>query len=152
VGNPFYPQDTKTPDSSNPLTLYSQIYRGWYQADAYNPKLSDLRARLGKGVDNNQSILPPNLSTKLYYICEHIDIMFFYPFVYRVDIEKIDAVRLTRNNSGLLGSSEYLIKDLQEHEFDILFWDAWADPAIKELGSKQITSAQALNILESRCT
>jgi hypothetical protein len=72
------------------------------------------------------------LARRLAKICDIIDVGVFYPLLYRVDVKTLNRKRLQKQGSGILGSSEYLIRDLKENEInDILFLDYEGDEIIK---------------------
>ncbi|MDT3445821.1 hypothetical protein [Pseudofrankia sp. BMG5.37] len=85
-------------------------------------------------------------------MCAGADVALFFPIVYRIDVESIDDSRLDGSvGSGAVGSQEYLIEDLQEHEFDILFLESRdIDADMRSLAERNVTTSQALAILESR--
>jgi hypothetical protein len=139
------------PPSSNPLNVYRNIYEEWKDQDEYGKYINQLRLNLRKGVAANTGILPAGWDIQLKKICDNIDIIFLYPFVYRVDITKLNPIRLALAGSGLAGSDEYLVDDLDEREFDLLFNDYENDSDFVTLKSGTISSNQALSILEGRC-
>jgi hypothetical protein len=77
--------------------------------------------------------------------------------VYRVDAGHISADRQLIANSGLQGSREVLIPDLQENEFDLLFADNLRDRMFrmlvvdKAIGENRTSSSAVLAMLEERC-
>jgi hypothetical protein len=77
--------------------------------------------------------------------------------IYRVDIDQILPSRRAVAGSGSSGSSEYLVKDLNESEFEILFVDFDSDPDFKTLvvdereGTSTTSGSNAMSILEGRC-
>lgn len=81
-----------------------------------------------------------------------VDGAFFFPIVYRTDVTVIDVSRLNGSaGSGSTGSKEYLIQDLREHEFDILFLDEFhIDSDMRELAAGVLQSKDALSKLEGR--
>jgi hypothetical protein len=115
-------------------------------------------SRQAKGVINS------TLARQLSRICDEIDVGVFYPVIYRVDIGKIPRDRLVKAGSGITGSLEYLVPDLEELEIDdILFLDYDRDPLIKRLvrvefqhyRDYQVTKtpkAEVLSLLEARIT
>jgi hypothetical protein len=83
--------------------------------------------------------------------------------VYRIDIENIEASRLKQAGSGLEGSSEFLISDLEESELELLFLDFEADGDFKKTihteyheykrtSCYSIQPEEVLSILERRCS
>lgn len=161
LASEYFPYRLTNPKSSNPHLIYQDIYQPWKDSDQYDKCILQLRLNLRKGVIAQQkaSVLHPADSAKLKRVCNKLDILFFYPLIYRVDISKIDKTRLVVAGSGTSGSSEYLVKDLDEtkKEFEILFLDFDSDPdfvtiVIDELSGKSTTrGSNALSILEGRC-
>ncbi len=151
LGRPFYPYRASNPPSSNPLNVYRNIYEEWKDQDEYGKYINQLRLNLRKGVAANTGILSAGWDVRLKKICDNVDIIFLYPFVYRIDITRLNPTRLVLAGSGLAGSDEYLVDNLDEREFDILFDDYENDSDFVTLKSGTITSNQALSILEGRC-
>lgn len=152
-GSPFYPYQTANPASSNPYKIYSQLYEPFKEDDDYNKLVAQFRKDLGNGVNLKMSS-DKTLRNALIDICDKIEVTFFYPMVYRVDIQQIPDKRKIVENSGKIGSNEYLIRDLQETEFDILFADFEQEPNLDndhlQLISESISNNEALAILEAR--
>jgi len=137
------------------MRTYEDMYEPWKDSDDFNPIIIQKRLKVRAGVDANAVALGPRLERQLKDICENVNIKFFYPIVYRIDINKIPDARLDNKvGSGLRGSNEYLIRDLQEKEFDILFIDFENEPDlnsdIKKLYEEKDSMAenQVLEILE----
>jgi hypothetical protein len=130
----YFPYNTKNPSSSNPHDLYERLYRGWSENDEFSDTIKVRRMYLRTGVlaKESQGVITHALSIRLRRICDRIDLSVFYPLVYRVDIKTIKRARLVKSGSGLVGSSEYLITDLNEGEInDLLFLDYEKDEIIK---------------------
>jgi hypothetical protein len=122
VGAPFFPYRQNNPASSDPINLYTAFYKPFKDADRYDIFIGGYRQRLKRGID--AQVTRKQMQKKLKKVCEEIDIKFFYPIVYRVDITYIEPDRLLVSGSGQdVNSKEYLIRDLQETEFDLLFLD-----------------------------
>ncbi len=124
VGAPFYPYRLDNPRSSSPFRKYEDLYELWKDEDEFSPYLEGTRAGLHKGILANLGRLHPQEVVRLHDVCDRIHTVFFYPIVYRIDVDRIDPARLQVANSGLKGSQEYRITALHEPEFDILFFDA----------------------------
>lgn len=152
-GSPFYPYQTANPASSNPYKIYSQLYEPFKEDDYYNKFIEQFRTDLEYGV-RVKVLSNKTLRNSLIDICGKIELTFFYPMVYRVDIQQIPDKRKIVENSGRIGSNEYLIPDLQETEFDILFTEFEQEPNLDndhlQLMSGSISSDAALAILEVR--
>jgi hypothetical protein len=78
-------------------------------------------------------MIPPEIATRLMNICNRVSVKFFYPIVYRVDIDAVGDWRCKKAGSGLLNSDEYLITDLESSEFDLLFYDEHVDEDRQDL-------------------
>jgi len=125
----FYPMRSN-PNSSNPYVIYGQLYAAWAWADQNDKFVAQLRLALRRGVDAHQAAqrLDPPLAERLRAMCFSTSVELFYPLVYRVDIERIPRSRRIVAGSGLDGSDEYLVPDINVGEFDLLFADNRRDP------------------------
>ncbi len=116
-----------------------------------------MNIRKGVIAQEKSGVIAGDVAERLKEICDRIDIVFFYPIVCRVDIDSIDSSRRQISGSGIaLGSSEELITDLHENEFDILFLDYKADASFEELVVDEVASTGTrsrapLPALEERC-
>ena len=153
VGAYFYPYKETNPPSSNPLTKYQSIYEEWFDNDEFGAYINQLRLNTVKGVEANRQQLASGWEARLKNVCENIEVVFFYPIVYRVDVDMIQPITRLDNSQGsaVVGSKEYLIADLQETEFDILFFDFNSDYDIATLTNGTTSPDDVLSILESRC-
>ena len=103
-----------------------------------------------------QGIADPALVRRLRRICRRAAVAFFYPVVYRVDSELIPGSRRVVAGSGATGSREFLVRDLMEPEFDLLFADNGDDPDFQRMvldethGTARTSPAEALLVLERR--
>ena len=161
----FYPYRLKNPKSSSPYNIYDDIYRPWRDRDDHDKYINQLRLSIRGGVmkKHAEGVIASDVADRLKRICDEVDIEFFYPVVYRVNTLKVDPKRLEVAGSGLEGSSEYLIRDLQDSELDeILFLDFDADEDFREViteeyytccenQTRRLTRDEALTILERRC-
>jgi hypothetical protein len=158
LANCFYPYGQGNPKSSNPLLNYQDLYQPWKDADPFDKFIASSRINLIKGIMRKEKdgALSAAQGAALRDICDKISTLFFYPIVFRVDLDRIAADRRIVANSGLRGSSEYLVQDLQESEFDILFLDFSADADFAALAAGimgsggYIDSYQVMDILERR--
>jgi hypothetical protein len=132
---PFYPYRLANPKSSNPLELYRDLYQPWADRDEFDLFITTCRIRLAKGIvaKEGEGVLPPEVASRLMNICNRVSVKFFYPIVYRVDIDAVGDWRLKKAGSGLLNSDEYLITDLDGGEFDLLFYDEHVDEDRQDL-------------------
>lgn len=155
----YFPYRLPNPKSSNPHLVYQDLYQPWKDRDDYDKFVQQLRLNLRKGVIAHESAgtITAADALRLKAICDNVDIAFLYPIVYRVDITLIPSHRRQVAGSGAVGSSEYLVRDLDEGEFAILFLDFDTDPeftrlVVDEIASTSSTSpAVAITILEGRC-
>jgi hypothetical protein len=124
----FNPMRTN-PNSSNPYVIYGQLYAAWSWLDERDKSVAQLRRALRAGVaaHEKQKTLDVTLARRLRAICSNTSIAFFYPVVYRVDLERIPPARRVVAGSGEDGSHECLVHDLGETEFDLLLADNWED-------------------------
>ncbi|MFL6138773.1 MAG: hypothetical protein ACJ74O_13365 [Frankiaceae bacterium] len=163
VGAPFHPYRLVNPNSSNPWKMYGAQYEPWIDRDPYDAVVQQKRITIRKGVIANASLLTIPERNAIDAICGKVDLTFLVPLVYRVDTSAISTSRKAVRGSGSLGSNEYLIQDLGEHEFDILFFDAGSDPRLSDPdllvlasylldGSDKVSRREALRILWSRRT
>lgn len=157
VAAPFYPYRERNPRSSNPYLIYQDFYQPWKDRDIYSSYLNQQRRKLIEGISKQSLLTDKHRISRLKIICDRINIAFFYPLVYRVDVDAIASKRLdnTQGSAADVDSSEFLIADLQEDEFDLLFADI--DQAITSQSFLQlwagVTDTQtALSLLESECT
>ena len=123
LARPFHPYREKNPRSSNPLRIYESLYEAWRDRDPFDNQVVGLRLRLQAGLDAHETMLGTVRYTLLTEIVQRIGVEYFLPIVYRVDIKPIDEARLLRQGSGLSGSREYVVTDLGEDEFGVLFSD-----------------------------
>jgi hypothetical protein len=147
----FYPYRSKNPKSSNPMSIYRDLYEPWRDRDVYDKHIAQTRVGLKKGVDAQTR---GDMTRRLRKICVEVDIVFFYPVVYRIFLDKIPRHRLLKRNSALQGSGEYLIEELDESalEFDILFLDYRRDPDFQTLINLAVgDSRSATELLLRRC-
>lgn len=155
----YYPYRLPNPKSSNPHLTYQDLYQPWKDRDDFDKFIQQIRLNIRKGVIAKETAgdITPADATRLKDICDKVDIVFLYPVVYRVDIEKIDKGRQKLSRSGVTaGSAEILVEDLGEGEFDILFLDFVSDKdfeaiVVNEISSPSVTSTDAMDILERNC-
>lgn len=122
---PFLPYRLPNPSTSNPHEIFSRLYKAWLDKDDYDPLIAQNRLGLRKGVMANKENdkLEEEDAARLKSICDRTSIKFFCPVVYRVDMAAIEGDRLVQEGSARRGSEEYLIPNLREDEFDVLFFD-----------------------------
>lgn len=160
VAERFYPYRLPNPRSSNPHRIYEDLYEPWMDADNFDKYISQTRLSLRNGVEAKEKsgVIMPADATRLKKICDKVEVTFFCPIVLRLDIDQIDGARRKTAGSGAsVGSHEYLIPDLRENEFDILFLDVIQDPAVQQLVVDEIAGtsggtapADAMDLLETR--
>lgn len=160
VAERYYPYRLPNPRSSNPHRIYEDLYEPWMDADNFDKYISQTRLSLRNGVESKEKAgaITSGDATRLKKICDKIEVAFFCPIVLRLDIDQIDGTRLETAGSGVtVGSHEFLIRDLHENEFDILFLEVAQDPAVKQLVVDEIAGtsggtapADAMDLLEQR--
>jgi hypothetical protein len=129
IAGEFYPLRAN-PNSSNPYVIYGQLYAAWAWTDERDKLVAHLRNALQAGVDAHEErkTLDRALAQRLREVLSRASVAFFYPVVYRVDIEVIPSARRIIAGSGEEGSNEFLVRDLREAEFELLFVDNLTDP------------------------
>ena len=106
----------------------------------------------------SEGVLDAAVAARLKDACDRAPIEFLYPIVFRVKIDEIAVSRQRVAGSGrLVNSSECLVEDLAESEFDILFLDYQDDSDFRQLvdsvaGGTYLDSYQVMEILERRCS
>ena len=138
VSKEYYPYRLPNPKSSNPHLIYQDLYQPWRDRDDFDKYVTQARLNARKSVIAQElaNAVNPAHAPELKEICDRLDIVFLYPFIVRVDIDRIrvaDSARLIVAGSGLAGSCEFLIERLREipSEFSILFLDFQDDPDFK---------------------
>ncbi|MGH9931337.1 MAG: hypothetical protein ACREA9_19195 [Pyrinomonadaceae bacterium] len=160
----FYPYKLKNPRSSSPFMIYQDLYEPWRDHDDNSKIISMYRLALWGGVETKrrQGVIEDAVADRLKHICNKVNTMFFYPVVCRVNRDSLDQNRLEVSGSGVSGSSEFLVRDLDDAEIDeLLFLDFDEDDDLKQLvreeylssleGKFLIDSDEVLSILERRC-
>lgn len=158
LANCFYPYGQRNPKSSNPLLIYQDLYQPWQDADEFDKFISASRVNLVKGVvaKEKEGVISTAFGAALRDICNKISTLFFYPLVFRVDLDRISSERREVANSGIRGSSEYLVRDLKEDEFEILFLDFANDADFTQIITSvvrdggYVDSYQVMDILDRR--
>jgi len=154
----FYPYGQSNPKSSNPLLIYQDLYQPWKDNDEFDKFLAGNRLNLVKGVMSKERdrIVSAEQGEALRELCNTVCTTFFYPIVYRVEISRIPVHRRQRAGSAAHGSSEYLIPDLTEGEFDVMLLDFEEDPDFRKIVKSAILkdgyldSYEVTEILERR--
>jgi hypothetical protein len=146
------------PKSSNPYLIYGDLYWAWGKQDAYDKYVSATRRVHAEVIANKRDagLLDHVTAARLKRVCaseNNVDL--YYPITYRVDVTQIAPVRQFTENSGLRGSSEVLVKDLRENEFDLLFADNPDELFVSLVASESVAaqprdSLQVLSLLEER--
>ncbi len=128
VAEGFYPYGKRNPKSSNPLLIFTDLYQPWWDRDPYDKFVAQHRMSVRKGVlaKEKDRTISRRIAMDLYRVADRIDLDFFCPVVYRINTNinsLVAAGRAVLAGSGLTGSSEYLIRELDNSEFDIYFDD-----------------------------
>ena len=150
----FYPYRQPNPKSSNPLLSYIDLYEPWKDSDPYDKFVVQHRIALKKGVaaQERSKAISGRSARRLRRVIDKVDLKFFCPIVYRVDISAIPAGRRQIAGSGSTGSNEYLVADLAESEFDVLFLDFRGDASFDMLNAGiNAGGVDALRALEANC-
>jgi hypothetical protein len=145
------------PKSSNPYLIYGDLMWAWVNSDRHDKFVGHSRVALQDGVDayEERGTLDAALADRLRLVCEDVPVSFFYPLVYRVNLDAIPADRQTIAGSGLAGSRECLVRDLQESEFELCLADNRRDAQVQRLlldgrpGAPRTSPVEALRILEA---
>lgn len=154
AAHPFFPYGEGNPKSSNPYLIYGDLYQPWKDGDNFDKFVAQNRVNLRRGVavKVKGGGLSPALGRKLQRICDKLDILFFYPVVYRFELDAIPAARQKFARSALVGSTEVLVEDLAEEEFTVLFSDFTGDAHFDALArDRSLSSEEALELLAGRC-
>lgn len=150
----FYPYRQPNPKSSNPLLSYIDLYEPWKDADPYDKFVAQHRLALKKGIaaQEKANVISGRTARRLRRVIDKVDLKFYCPIVYRVDISAIPVNRRQVAGSGSTGSNEYLVADLAESEFDILFLDFRGDADFDMLNAGIAAGGvDALATLEVNC-
>lgn len=128
VAEGFYPYGKGNPKSSNPLLIYMDLYQPWQDKDPYDKFVLQHRMSVRKGIieQRKSGVISKQVAKDLKRVADRIDLEFFFPVVLKVKIDVKLAVSSSRASiagSGLTGSSEFLIPDLNDTEFELLFND-----------------------------
>lgn len=124
----FYPYGDGNPKSSNPLLIYMDLYQPWKDKDGFDKYIAQHRISLVKGVlaKKHDGLIKYNIPSDLCKIANSAKLELFCPVVYRAQFDMQSAINNNRakiDGSGKKGSKEYLIPDLTEGEYDLLFDD-----------------------------
>lgn len=155
VASNFYAYGSGNPKSSNPLLIYTDLYQPWNDRDPHDKFILQNRLALRKGIlaKESERVVPSRIATDLRFVADNITTDFFYPIVYVLDITPVVASgRAQVQGSGLSGSQEYLIPDLDGSEFSVLF-DDHSDPhfdQMRESPNYYSSQAQAMIPLLAR--
>ena len=155
VAPEFYPFRRLNPNSSNPLWWYSNYFSAWRDRDEFSPIILTKRLNIRNVIDLSveRGRITKDLGRRVKEAVDTADISFFYPIVYVVDMDVIDEPRRLVDGSGVtVGSAEYLIEQLAEDEFSLLFDDFKDDPELAELvgTSPYLDSYQLVETIDAR--
>ena len=159
----FFPYRLNNPKSSNPLEIYRDLYQPWRDRDPFDNSILQRRLTLQRGVNLNEESgrISQGEADLLRVVCDRIDIAFFYPVVVSVDLRNWRRYgwSLRKENSAIVnGSREYLIGNVSEGEYELLFLDDIVDQDFRAIvydpyhGSKWPTPSDVLRTLIGRCT
>lgn len=122
----------------------------WKDNDPYNKIITQYRIAARNAIIAHAKGLKRGLARRLDNVAERVRVEVFLPVVYRVDLSQIDMSRRSIAGSGLAGSREYLVADLCEDEFDLLFMEDISGTFLAEL-MRPISPDAALATLEVQC-
>ena len=122
----------------------------WKDEDGYSKIVQQYRIGARNAINAHRHELDGDLARRLALIAERVSVGLFLPVVYRLDLNQLDESRRTIAGSGLTGSREFLVSDLVEDEFDLLFLDNVAGTYLAGL-MDTIPPSDALVILEAQC-
>lgn len=153
AAHPFYPYRAPNPKSSSPYLMYGDFFSPWRDNDPYDRNITSMRQSLRNGVIAHRGSLHPATATFLRRLCENGSVRLFYPVVYRIDLSEIEEDRqdASQGSAALSGSHEVLIRDLREHEFDILFLEDHEDSTLQKLTHSKCSRRTAIRLLGSEC-
>lgn len=162
VASEFYPYRLPNPKSSSPILIYQDLYQPWRDKDEFDKFILQVRINIKKAViiqERKRNITSTDANS-MKNICDNVDIHFFYPLVFRIDINDVrnKGRTITTAGSGITaGSLEYLIEDLKTGDFEILFLDDDSDPDFKNIvydryyTGKTLGKIDVSRILSTRC-
>ena len=122
--------------------------------DQYDRFIESLRFRLVTGVTAMSGSLGKSLASDLTVICATCPIELFYPVVYRLDVSQLPESRLDIGKwlcGRMLAPQEILVRDLAEHEFDVLFGDDHGSDLLTGLMKAPQGHESVLNLLKAVC-
>ncbi|SFB65674.1 hypothetical protein [Azotobacter beijerinckii] len=128
VAEGFYPYGKRNPKSSNPLLIYMDLYQPWKNRDKHDKFVLQHRLAVRKGIlaKEKDGMVPGLIAQDLRRVADRIRLEFFYPVVYRIKFDVSAAGGrggVTVAGSGRKGSSEFLIHNLEESDYELLFND-----------------------------
>jgi len=122
------------PRSSNPWELYRAYHAAWFDQDPFEPYVAMKRQSLSAVIERKYASQQVHGIAKdeLKAMVDTAPLNLFYPIVYACDCSKLGPERLQKAGSARQGSLEFLIVDLKEDEFSLLFADFKHDPALRK--------------------
>ena len=123
------------PRSSNPWELYRAYHAAWFDQDPFEPYVAIKRQSLSAVIERKYVSQEVHGIAKddLKAMVDTAPLNLFYPLVYVCDRSKLGPERLEKAGSARQGSLEFLIVDLEEDEFFLLFADFKHDPALRKM-------------------
>lgn len=162
VAAPFHTFKGPNPTSSNPWRRYGDLYEPWWDRDRYSAHIRASRLGLEQGAiaHRRAGTISWPLSLALIAIAQGASERMFYPVVYWIDLNQIDERRREKEGSGAATESdEWLIRDLEDDEFMVLFFDPQTDDRANNpttlmlgrplLGGSSISASLALQTLRA---
>ena len=152
AAHPFHPYREPNPKSSNPYLMYADFYLPWRDDDQYDRTITSMRQSLRNGVLAKRALLHSSTTNFLKRVCEQGSPLLFFPVVYRIDVDLLQPSRLDSTlGFAAVGSHEVLIRDLDEHEFDVLFFEDHNDPTLAALSDLSCSRPDAVRLLRTEC-
>jgi len=162
VAEEFFPYRLPNPKSSNPFLIYQDLYQPWKDRDDFDKYVVQSRANIRSGVVINErsSRISRKDASMMKKVCDKVSIVFLYPIVLRVNLDDLRTRgrTITKGGSAVTsGSHEYLIEDLHDCDFDILFLDYDGDNDFRDIvydqyhGGTTLSKLEVARRLDARC-
>jgi len=112
------------PPSSNPKDIANSLNNDLQGSDRHSSKIEQNRTGLLKGVNAKHSagIISDEKKDELLYIITNAEITHFKPLIYVIDKRAVqnNLIYVPASKKASLFSQEYLIEQLETHQFDII--------------------------------
>jgi hypothetical protein len=123
------------PRSSNPWELYRAYHAAWFDQDPFEPYVAMKRQSLSAVIERKYVSQGGSWHRQGRFEGHgrYGALKPLLPLVYACDRSKLGPERLQKAGSARQGSLEFLIVDLEEDEFFLLFADFKHDPALRKM-------------------